>query len=1825
MSSSKKFDRVQAKLNELILALSSVQMNGQDPNKSFDALGISSPVLLHLSQILSKQFETKITFRQLIEHIESPHALTRYLVDVVSDEVLERDIDTSLTPPSSLDMSQVAAHMPRFPSLERPPENLVEELKKIMAQQLHVMSMQLAMLTETQPTSSPTPQHVEFLDVGKNGSSKQVPSLTLHVPPPADDRFAEIPTPKPLVFPPVPILDGEEHSIANKREAHISPLIERFLKKTAASKRIANQQPSHTSDTPDKPSSETLWANMVYPISSERTSGSKRWDVDGNEYIDFDMRGGTDLFGHAPGCITEAVSTQLQQGLDASIVSALTKEVTHLLRDTTGHASVALFNSAREALSSAVHYARERTGKSKIVFFNGASHPSADPLLVRSKWEEQSLHLYLEESNAPATALHEAIVLDYGDPRSLHVIQAYASEVACVLVGGFQQHRPDYPSQAFLDALRSLASEYNIAFILDETVSGFRSAPGGAQEYLKIDADIAIYGDMLGGGLALGALAGKTDWMTSNIQQETLRNGQRNGQSNDLISHEAVSGNAPGPLSMAASRAFLVQIQQQGPTLQEALNTKTQSLAEELNTFFEQRNVPLQLLHTASLFRFAYASELEFINLLYYHLLDKGIYIKSLSDPCFLSTAHTDEEIEHFIYAVKSSIIALQEGAFLPEPLDEEQASSTITLQTSDLQPALEEHADFEEVETERNTEFDTVAEHEQESEALPLDDTIEIQAEALVPINVLEEESEDGDTVQSFPLTEVQKDIWHITQAGEEASCAFNDTYSIRLRGNVYEEALQVAIQQTILRHEAFHLRFAYDGEAQYRVDPEILDIEITNASEQDTREQQNILATVKQSFASTPFNLSEGPLVRFSIIKLAEDDVILFCSTHRLICDNFSRAVLFEEISLRYNALQQNTEIALPPAPLFSEYLIIESDRQRANAYNDSYTYWVKQCTPFPAALVLPSSRPRNLEKTFQGATLNHDFTPRLSAAIKQTADEQGIALFTLLLSTVHILLSRLTQQDDIVVIVPVSRHAQLGHESWIGHCSNQLPIRSSVHREQSCKEFFSHMEAIVHAAYEHKGCTLSGILKRLSIAQDGNRLPLSEVGFHLDSLDTPTSFIALEHTISLSSKTSVASDLFFNIVASEDALHLTLDYNAHLFDEDTIAGWVKHFEALLEGVHQNDESLIGALPTHIDEQPVVQPTAHQPTLSGLEVDYPLESTVHSLFMEQVQKSADAIALTFENTRLTYKDLDEYSNQFSRFLTERGVGTGMIVGVHMEKSAGMLVALLGILKSGGAYMPIDPAYPLSRIQLLIQDANLNIILSEKDLLASIKSLSLNSDVSVICLDDERENIAKHARTPQKVAMNSSECAYVVYTSGPSGKPRGVEVTHRSLVNLLCAIEDHPGFTSDDVLLSISNLSFDIAALELFLPILTGGTVVIATREMAMDGNLLAKAIQEYDISVLQATPATWNMLLTSGWEGKSDLTMLSGGEALSPDLARALHTRGASLWNLYGPTEATVWSSLYETTIDDAGMHIGMPIPNVHFFILDENLLPVPEGSTGELYIGGEGLAKGYLGLSDLTKERFIDYSSDDTVKRLFKTGDLVKVHHGGHIECVGRNDELVKIRGFRIDPGEVETALMSLPSISRAVVTVREDEDRSKSLVGYLESPREEPIDVKEVRAALRAELPQYMIPTHFITVQDLPSSPDDSIDHKALPSLDAYTPPERPIQEPRTPTERLIADAWSNVLHIDRIGVNDNFFDLGGHSLHATRVIALLQEPLQLDLPFRVFYQNPTVSSLALAITELQASQESDDDIMKMIEELEDLSEEEISALLRDNDS
>ncbi|MCP5004726.1 MAG: amino acid adenylation domain-containing protein, partial [Planctomycetes bacterium] len=821
----------------------------------------------------------------------------------------------------------------------------------------------------------------------------------------------------------------------------------------------------------------------------------------------------------------------------------------------------------------------------------------------------------------------------------------------------------------------------------------------------------------------------------------------------------------------------------------------------------------------------------------------------------------------------------------------------------------------------------------------------------------------------------------------------------------------------------------------------------------------------------------------------------------------------------------------------------------------------------------------------QTYRGSSESIILSCELSDAIKSLSSREGCTPFMTMLAAFKVLLYRYTGVADILVGTPIANRTRVEIESLIGFFVNTLVLRSDLSGDPSFCEFMHRVRYTALEAYAHQDLPFEKLVEDIRPERSLSHSPLFQVMFVFQNTQPASlDFSNLTLTPVKADTQTSKFDLTLFIIETDQGFRVLMEYNTDLFNRDSIVRMLGHFQTLLESIVNNPDVSVSALPilTEVEQDQLLL------EWNDTKVDYPQDRCIHQLFEAQVGRTPEAVAVQYEDLQLTYRELNGRSNQLAHYLIKYGVGPDVLVGIFVERSHMMLVGVLAILKAGGAYVPLDPTLPEKRLAFFLKDTQVRVLLTEKSLVKAVPEIK---DQPLVCLDIELTDSYMESGETLECRAGPGDSAYVIYTSGSTGKPKGVSVPHRAAVNFLTRMLTEPGLTDHDALLAVTTLSFDITLLELFLPLIVGARTIIASHEAASDGNSLLKILKKHDITLMQATPSTWRLLLSAGWNGDSHFKVLCGGEAMPGDLMKELVHRVGSVWNMYGPTETTVWSTCVCINNVDDPVSIGRPIGNTKTYVLDKQMQLVPIGVRGELYIGGDGVSSGYINRADLTADCFVnDPFTDDINARIYKTGDVVRYRCDGNMEYLDRLDNQVKIRGFRIELGEIETVIAKHDKVEKCVVNIWKKSLNDIRLVAYLVLLPGYDVAVGDLRMFLKEELPEYMLPQHIVKVDRFPLSPSGKVDRMALSHpVAVYSDLKADFVAPQSKTEKQLAEIWHNVIGVDKVGINDNFFELGGHSLLATQLVSRIRDALQIDIPLRKVFEAPTVCRLAECVT------------------------------------
>jgi len=1063
----------------------------------------------------------------------------------------------------------------------------------------------------------------------------------------------------------------------------------------------------------------------------------------------------------------------------------------------------------------------------------------------------------------------------------------------------------------------------------------------------------------------------------------------------------------------------------------------------------------------------------------------------------------------------------------------------------------------------------------------------------------------------REIPLSFQQERLWFLMQL-EPENVAYNlPGFTFRLQGVLDEDALQKSLNEIIRRHEILRTTFkAVDGKPVQLIKP---DASIVFKNIDLSQEPKHVRAeralNVVVSEVKNQFDLENGPLVRALLIRLNKDEHILTLPIHHIISDGWSFGVLMQELSKLYDACCMRQTKRLPGLRIqYADFAAWQRDLLQGDFLEGLLSYWKEQLGDDLPTLQLPTDRPRPSVQKYIGAKEVFTLSSNFTAGIKKLCRREEVTPYMILLAAFKTLLHRYTGQADFAVGSPIANRNRAELKGLIGFFVNNLVLRTDLSGNPRFVDLLKRVRKVTLGAYDHQDLPFEKIVEAVKPVRDMSYPPLFQVMFVLQNIPRISATLSgmTLTPLAIDAGTSMF-DLTLFMWEEEDGLVGKFEYNTDLFDAKTIERMAGHFSILLSAILSDPDQRIKQLPL------LTKNERHQliGEWNATERNYPQNKTLVQLFEEQVDRSPEAVAVEYEGRQLTYRELNSRANQLAHHLIALGIGPEVMVGLYMERSLEMVIGIYGIIKAGGAYVPLDPEYPSDRVAFMIEDTDVPVLLTQEKLLVSLPE----QRAKVICLDSGWNPIAGGSTENPHGESAPGNLAYVIYTSGSTGRPKGVMNEHQGIVNRLLWMQEEYQLTSADRVLQKTPYSFDVSVWEFFWPLQTGASLILAKPGGHRDGAYLTELIIDKKITTLHFVPSMLRIFLEEADVERctSIKRVICSGEALPFDLQKCFFERlNTELHNLYGPTEAAVdvtyWACRSNSDCDI--VPIGYPVANTQMYILDSNLSPVPIGCTGELHIGGVQVARGYLKRPELTAEKFIpDPFSDDPAARLYKTGDLARYFPDGSIEYLGRIDFQVKIRGLRVELGEIEVRLAELEALKKFIVVVREDRPGDQRLVAYyVLKPGFEAL-ISDWRNYLRTKLPDYMVPQHFVELESIPLSPNGKVDRKALPKPEVDQVSKKTYEAPRSETEQKVAAVWQEVLNLDKIGVEDNFFDLGGHSLLMVRAHRKLKDIVDKDITMVNLFQYPTINALSNFLSSDGIDQSSFDQLSKMVEKQE----------------
>ncbi len=1050
-----------------------------------------------------------------------------------------------------------------------------------------------------------------------------------------------------------------------------------------------------------------------------------------------------------------------------------------------------------------------------------------------------------------------------------------------------------------------------------------------------------------------------------------------------------------------------------------------------------------------------------------------------------------------------------------------------------------------------------------------------------------------EGELVGIFEPTAPQREIWlAIAAGGDDANKAYNESISIRFEGPLQENHFQRAVNALSGVHEALRTLFSPDGELacvfrQLTPCYEFIDL---------LQPGDNSLQKVQQQSVNLPFDLVHGPLFRVSLIRENERRFSAILVAHHIVCDGWSLGIALQDLAQIYSQLCRNQQPTLE-APRFSRYAEDRKAQLDAAKVSTDENFWVEQYRHSLPHYDLPVRDTRPIKRSFRAQRIDRELSPARVAALKAFGAKRGASYVATLFAVFSAYISRVSGSQDLAIGMPAAGqyiHQQL---RLVGHCVNMLPVRTVVDGKASFNDYLGSVKNRLYEIYDHQDVTFGRLLQLLNVPRDPGRIPLIPITFNFDKALAGLSFEGLTNSVFSNPRQFEAFDWALNIAERQTSTVMELQYNTDLFDQSWISARLDGLLAFIDDLLSQPDAAVGQLTVVAEEeyQRLVGPLSESPLapLTKGSPSLPQDTDLVSMVRDCAARLPDRVAVTDGLSSLSFAELVQRTDQYGAFLVAQGVSPGDRVGVCLGHHTELPAVLLGIIAAGAAYVPLDPDFPFERLSYMIRDAGLGLVLSH----SSVADLELPERCRRVDLDpaEFRQRLTAAGADKPLPGLSSEDPAYVIYTSGSSGKPKGVTIPQRGLTNFLRSMSQQPGLTEGDRLAAVTTASFDISILEMFLPLVSGARCVMVSKAQALDGDALCQLLEREAITCMQATPATWRLLQAANWSGGEGFKALCGGEALADDLAHWLAGAAGQAWNMYGPTETTIWSTCQRIDLGMPGRHIGRPIHNTQVFVVDEHQQLVPQGSPGELLIGGLGVASGYLNQATLTRQKFIanpfmeKSAQGGTSKTLYRTGDAVRMLADGGLQFIGRIDSQIKIRGYRVELGEIESAMRAVPGIDQAVAAVREDRPGDQRLIGYYIASDANAIEHRDLQRSLSRFLPKYMVPSSFHQIKRIPLTPNNKIDRKALPAPDEFIDgePGATTHQPEqlSTLEQGLKELWLETLNCPSLALDDDFFLNGGHSLIGIQMLGKLQRRFGVRFNLSDLFSYPTIRSLA----------------------------------------
>lgn len=1640
-------------LKQALNQVTGVSTDAMDESLEVFSLGVDSLMLVQLGKRVEKEFSVDIPIKTFFESLHTLGALIDFVVENRPSEVIAevRDEPTAAVtvPPAAL-------------AIQAP----TSSLETVIRSQLALMEQQLSMLAgagaseRTQAPAAAAAPAVQPAPVATRKVGTYSNNIELN-----DDQLTD------------------------EQSRFIADFVEKFTAKTRASKDYAAAHRETLADWIASLNFNPSLKETVYPVVSARSRGACFWDLDGNEYVDTAMGYGVHFFGHQPDFIVEAVKEQLELGYELGPQNRTAGEVAELIHDMVGAERVAFCNTGTEAVMVSIRLARAVSGRAKVARFITSFHGSYDGVLAEAEGDA-TVPMSI---GIPQTMVDDTVVLTYGSPESLDRIRRQGHELAAVLVEPVQSRNPTLQPTEFLRQLREICTEHGIALIFDEMVVGFRLELGGAQSYFGVESDMSLYGKLVGGGMPIGIVAGKSRYL------DAVDGGAWSDvdDSKPAVPTTFFAGTfCKHPLTMAASKAALSYLRDSGEEKIAELNRFTDEFVRRANDYFEAADVPLAVAHVASLYRFETVVARDMgslsltLNLFFKLMAYHGVYVWERRT-AFFSLAHATEHQDRILEAIRVSVEALRAGGF-----------------------------DFR-------------------------------RAASVAPAHA------------STALSSQEKRIYVLSRmrGGNEA---YQILGGLRFDGEPDQAMVDAAFRAIAHKHERLRSTYAIDGtDISVRIVPEVTpEFHVFDRTQDLTLTADDVLAVM-----NGPFDLETAPLWRYGIVIDPDRTHHLMVSFHHIVADGGSVEIILQDLA-DYLALGRLDDGG---SDGYASFVRLQSEVVDLPAYEEHRQWWLNEFATVPAPLGLTTDSPYPVVNDFAGGHHYFEVDPELHRAAAAVIAEQKTTPFTFYLSLWSVLLAKATGDDDLCVGVPMDQRILGSFDATVGMFAQSLPLRIRPTSDTTVSDLIRQVRDTSFAAMDHSLYSYDALIQDLDLTRDYGRNALFDVMFTFTNARSRVRrFGDVTGTTEDVGGRRSAFAMSFELTERDGGLFGDLNFS-HVYSEQRVAELMDQFRGLIAQVVKDPDATIGDLSLLDDEaRDGLLAIGTGPVIS----DVPsLADQFGAAFATHAQRPA----IRFRGAELTYDRLAERVDQYAAVLQRRGIAKGDLIGLLLPPSPDLITAMLAVNRIGGSWLPMDVKNPPKRLQSVIESAAPALVVCSDELAAT---LELGDRAMSISEDD-----LLGAAASTVVPTTAGDLAYVIFTSGSTGRPKGVMVSNGSLANFLHGMPDALRWAENSAVACLTTPSFDIYVLETLLTLVTGGTVVVAEEDDARTPASIAEFVAGNGVEYLQMTPTRLRLLFTDPDAASRALgslrTLVVGGEAFPENLLADLRSHESlEIFNVYGPTETCIWSSVKDLT-GDGPVSIGTPIANTIFYVLDDNLQLVPEGTAGNLWIGGDGVSPGYLNRPDLTAELFRADPFGDG--RIYLSGDQA-FWKDGEVHCLGRIDNQVKVRGYRIELEEIELAIAGHDLVAGAAAIVQDVSGGNQIIRGFYQVTAGAALDPEALKAFLAQSLADYMVPATLAEVSDIPMTMSGKVDRLALEQRTAAATDEPHRGGTGDGIDQALIAAWKKVLGAVPIGYDDSFFDLGGNSFSLILLLEELNAAFPDMLDVSDLFANPTIGKL-----------------------------------------